>query len=73
MRKLMETIEQLNEDPTAGGRMRALYNDISELKRVAEQISVDFEKYPQLEEYKIVADQVYMDAARLQRRFNFRM
>lgn len=65
MRKLMEVIEQINEDPTAGGRMRALYGDLSKVIRNATVIQTDFEKYPDLGEYKKIAVEVEMTCLRL--------
>lgn len=67
MRKLMETIEKLEEaDPTAGGRMQALYSDLSKVIKNADTIETDFEKYPDLNEYRKVTVEVDMACRRLQ-------
>ena len=66
MRKLIETIEKLNEsDPTAGGRMQALYADLSEVIKNSDSLQTDLEKYPQLDEYRRVTTEVYMTCHRL--------
>lgn len=68
MRKLIETIEQIDEDPTVGGRMRAIANDLTDIIKTAEQMQIDFEKYPDIEKYKILAMVIEDECDRLRNR-----
>ena len=62
MRKLIEAIDQINEDSSVGGNMRELAGKLTDLASFTEQLYWNYEKYPQLAEYQAVVEEVRMAA-----------
>ena len=58
MRKLIETIEQINEDPTVGGNMADLQRKLTDVVSYAEELYWNYEKYPQLSEHQELVEEI---------------
>jgi len=73
IRKLIETIEQINEDPTVGGNMRELSVKLVEVERYCEELYWNYEKYAGLEEYQKMVEKINMTCKQLRTElFNLR-
>ena len=58
MRKLIETIEEINEDPTVGGNMADLQRKLTDVVSYAEELYWNYEKYPNLKQYQELVEKV---------------
>ncbi len=58
MRKLIETIEQINEDPTVGGNMADLQRKLTDVVSYAEELYWNYEKYPVLSEHQKLVQEI---------------
>lgn len=67
MRKLMEAIEQINEDPTVGGQMHELQSKLTELSAFTENLYWMYEKYPQLKQHQELIEKIMMTCNQLRK------
>ena len=58
MRKLIETVEKINEDPTVGGNMAELQQKLTELARYTEELYWNYEKYPALAKHQELVEKI---------------
>lgn len=58
MRKLIETLEQINEDPTVGAQMHELQSKLTELSSFAKNLYWMYKKYPQLKQHQELVQKV---------------
>ena len=68
IRKLMEAIEQINEDPTVGGNMAEVQRQLTELSRYCTELYWNYEKYPALDEHKTLVEEIRASADALRRK-----
>lgn len=68
MRKLIETIEEINEDPSVGGNIADLQRKLTDVSSYAEELYWNYEKYPALAEYQAVMQDVMTECDRLRRK-----
>lgn len=61
MRKLIETIEEINEDPTVGGNMADLQRKLTDIVSYTEELYWNYEKYPQLKEYQNLVEEIRLE------------
>lgn len=66
MRKLMEVVEQINEDPTVGGNMANLQRKLTDVVSYAEELYWNYEKYPDLKEHQSLMQEIQTVGDRLQ-------
>lgn len=68
MRKLMEAVEQINEDPTVGGNMADLQRKLTDVVSYAEELYWNYEKYPDLKEHQSLMQEIQTVCDRLRRK-----